>query len=202
MRLFYSAASPFVRKVLVLLRETNQLDDVEIVAATGTPLDSTSMPTDHNPLGKIPTLVLDNEKALFDSRVICRFLDDRAGGVLYPSGLELWDTLTLEAMADGVMDAAILMVYEKRLRAEEMISNDWMQGQWGKVSRALDATEDQWIDHMAGPLDMAQVALGCALSYLDFRHGDRNWREGRPKLAAWEAKFAQRESMVATVPAG
>jgi len=95
MQLFHSPTSPFVRKVLVLLRETGQLEDVEVVPAAGSPLDAAKMPTAHNPLGKIPALTRPDGPALFDSRVICRFLDDRAGGKLYPQAPRLWECLTL-----------------------------------------------------------------------------------------------------------
>ncbi len=200
MQLFQSPTSPFARKVIVLLKETGQEADVEMLGAAGTPLDAANMPTAHNPLGKIPALVLDDGMALFDSRVICQFLDDRAGGVMYPAAPRRWESLTLEAMADGMVDAAILMVYEARIRPEDIRMNAWVEGQWSKVSRALDSLESNWAAYLAGPLDMGQIALGCALSYLDFRHNDRNWREGRVGLAQWEAEIAARPSMQATVP--
>jgi glutathione S-transferase len=148
-----------------------------------------------NPLGKIPTLERAGGPALYDSRVICRYLDDLAGGRLYPEKPRLWETLTLEATAHGVAEAAVLMVYEERLRPEEARSEAWVEGQWAKVARALDALEARWMSHLAGPLDMGQIATGCALGYLDFRHGRRDWRAGRPALAAWEAKFAARPAM-------
>lgn len=200
MRLYYSATSPYVRKVMVTLIETGQRDDVTLVPAAGTPLDPGSMPLDQNPLGKIPALARDDGPALYDSRVICRYLDDRAGGKLYPQGPRLWDTLTLEATADGILDAAILIVYESRVRPEDKRFADWTEGQWAKIARALDALEARWMDHLNGPLDMGQVAIGCALAYLDFRHGARNWRHGRPSLAVWDAEFAARPSMRATPP--
>ncbi len=200
MKLFYSPASPFVRKVMVLLAETGQLDAVEVVGATGTPIDPGTMPVDHNPLGKIPALVTDSGAAIFDSRVICRYLDDRAGGKLYPAGDALWPVLTLEALADGMLDAAILMVYEGRVRPEEIRYPAWVEGQWAKITRALDALEGPWAGQLGGALNMGQVAVACTLEYLDFRHGARDWRAARPKLAAWQKQFAQRESMLNTVP--
>lgn len=199
MQLYHAPASPFVRKVMVTLHETGQLDEVELVSATGTPVDSSQMPVSENPLGKIPTLVRPSGPALFDSRVICRFLDDRAGGGLYPAN-RVWEVLTLEALADGIMEAAVLMVYESRCRPEEKVHDFWVEGQWAKIGRALDALETRWISHLAGPLDMGQIATGCALGYLDFRHGDRNWRRGRDSLAEWEKAFAMREAMQATLP--
>ncbi len=129
-----------------------------------------------------------------------RYLDDRSGGRLYPPAPGLWKTLTLEATADGILDAAILMVYEVRIRPEDKRFGDWVEAQWAKVSRALDALEGRWAEHLNGPIDMGQVAVGCALSYLDFRHGDRNWRAGRPALAAWYGAFSARDSMAQTEP--
>ncbi|MEZ5911002.1 MAG: glutathione S-transferase [Paracoccaceae bacterium] len=200
MRLFHSPTTPFGRKVMVLLMETGQAGDIEVVGSAGTPLDSAGMPTAQNPLGKIPALELDDGTAIYDSRVICRYLDARAGGRLYPEAPGLWRTLTLEATADGMLDAAILMVYETRLRPEDKRFAPWVEGQWAKVARALDALEASWTDHLNGPLDMGAVAVGCALSYLDFRHGARHWRQARPKLAAWYGTFSQRDSMTATEP--
>lgn len=185
---------------MVVLQETGLLDQVSLISAAGTPVDVGSMPLAQNPLGKIPALERDDGPALYDSRVICRYLDTMAGDRLYPAAPRLWDTLTLEATADGILDAAILMVYETRVRPSDLRFDPWVEGQWGKVDRALDALETRWMSHLAGPLDMGQIAIGCALSYLDFRHAARDWRNGRPDLAAWEAVFAARPSMQATVP--
>lgn len=201
MRLFYSSTSPYVRKVTVLLRETGQLDRVELVSGSGTPVDPGQAPLQANPLGKVPALERDDGPALYDSRVICRYLDDMAGAGLYPQGPRLWDTLTVEATADGILDAAILMVYESRIRPEEVRYAPWVEGQWAKIDRALDALETRWMPHLQGPLDMGQIAVACALEYLDFRHAARGWRDGRPDLAAWGATFSARASMQATQPA-
>jgi len=200
LKLYQSPTSPYVRKILVLLHETGQMQDVELVGATGTPVDPGSMPLAQNPLGKIPALERGEGPALYDSRVICRYLDDRAGGRLYPKPPRLWDTLVLEATADGMLDAAILMVYETRLRPENLRLEAWVEGQWAKIARALEAVEASWMEHLHGPLDMGQVAIACALGYLDFRHGDRDWRKRCPRLKAWYADFAKRPAMEATVP--
>jgi glutathione S-transferase len=185
---------------MVLILEAGLVDQVKVDEVSGTPLLPGSLPVDRNPLGKIPALERNDGGVIYDSRVICRYLDDLAGASLYPDVPYLWETLTLEATADGIMDAAILMAYEVRLRPEGMRFPDWLEAQWTKVSRALDAIEEQWITHLNGPLDMSQVAVGCALAYLDLRHSARDWRAGRPKLAAWEAAFARRPSMLATRP--
>lgn len=199
MQLYSASASPFARKVLVTLHETAQVDDVKVVAASGSPLDASGMPTAHNPLGKIPALTRPDGPAIYDSRVICRYLDHRAKADLYPERT-MWETLTLEATADGIMDAAILMVYEARCRPENLQSADWVDGQWDKVSRALDTVSSRWMSHLAAPIDMGQIALACALGYLDFRHEDRAWRKGRDTLDDWFATFAARDSMQATRP--
>jgi len=199
MQLYDNPASPFCRKVQVLLHETGQTGDVETVYAVGHPLAPEKMPLAQNPLGKIPALVREDGPAIYDSRVICRFLDARAGAGLYPES-HLWDVLTLEATADGIMDAAVLMVYEVRARPEELRYQAWVDAQWDKVARGLDAIGARWMGHLAGRLDMGQIAIACALGYLDFRHDARGWRQGRNELAAWYEEFAKRPSMVATVP--
>lgn len=202
MKLHASPASPFVRKVQVLLHETGQSDDVDIVAAAGTAIDTGSLPLHVNPLGKIPTLERSNGTALYDSRVICRFLDDRAQAGLYSTGARQWELLTLEATADGLMEAAVLGIYEARLRPEEMQFQPWLDAQWGKVTRSLDVLETRWMSHLSGPVNIGQIAVGCGLGYLDFRYADRDWRKGRDGLAAWFDAFAQRDSMTATTPVG
>ncbi|MFW2588695.1 glutathione S-transferase [Sagittula sp. SSi028] len=199
MKLLYSPASPFVRKVMVALHETGQIDDVERVNVATTPLQADAALATANPVGKIPALVRENSPTLYDSRVICRFLDARAEAGLYPEA-RIWDTLTLEATAHGIMEAAVLIVYEERFRAPEHVSMDWIEGQWSKVARSLDALETRWMSHLNGPLDMGQIAVGCALGYLDFRHDVRQWRIGRNDLAAWYDKMAQRPAMLATKP--
>jgi len=198
LRLLSSPASPFVRKVRVLLHETGQ-SDVEVADVKAHPLGGEAALNAAAPLGKIPALERDGGATLFDSRVICRFLDHRAQAGLYPA-THVWETLTLEALADGIMDATVISVYEKRARPEELWHQPWLDAQWDKVLRGLDALERQWMSHLHGPLDMGQIAVGCALGYLDFRHGDKAWRDGRDNLAAWHRVFADRPSMVATTP--
>jgi glutathione S-transferase len=200
MKLHYSPTSPYVRKVMVVLHETGQLADVELAAAHGTPLDSSQAPVAQNPLGKVPALERADGPALYDSRVITRYLDDRAGAGLYPSGKRHWDTLTIEATADGILDAALLMVYENRLRPEDRRFPEFVEGQWAKVSRAVQALNNIWISHLHGKMDMGQIAVGCALGYLDLRHDARGWRTGNQGLCDWYAGFADRPSMIATKP--
>lgn len=201
MKLFHSPTSPYVRKVLVLIAEAG-IEGIELIAAAGTPVAPDAGVIERNPLGKIPALCREDGPTLYDSRVICQFLDSSNKGRFYPDGAKRWDTLTVEATADGILDAALLMVYESRIRPEEIRYAPWVEGQWAKIDRALDVLETRWIDHLNGPMDMGQIAVACALGYIDFRHGSRDWRKGRPKLAAWEATFAKRPSMQATIPQG
>ncbi|MEZ5752571.1 MAG: glutathione S-transferase family protein [Paracoccaceae bacterium] len=204
MKLHYSPTSPYARKVLVLLHETGQTDSVELAFATGTPIDPQSMPVAANPLGKLPALERPEGCALYDSRVITRYLASLAPATapaLYPDSPRVWEILTLEATADGILDAALLMRYEVVTRPEDKRSAEWVEGQWAKIARSLDTLEARWMGHLEGPLCMGQIAVGCALGYLDFRFADRPWRTGRPALAGWEARFVQRASMQATLPA-
>jgi glutathione S-transferase len=200
--LLYSPTSPYVRKVDVLLREADLRDRVADVPGSGTPLEPNAETLLSNPLGKIPALIRDDGPTLYDSRVICRYLDTTlAGGRFYPEG-RLWEVLTLEATADGILDAALLMVYEARMRPDDKRHDPWVEGQWAKIARSLDAIEARWLSHLEGPVTMAQIAVACALGYVDFRHAARDWRAGRPGLAAWFAAFEDRPSMQATIPAG
>lgn len=201
MQLLSAGASPFVRKVRVLIHDTGQAGDVELVDVVTSPLATDPAVAAANPVGKIPALIRSDGPAIYDSRVICRYLDARAESRLYPES-RLWDVLTLEATADGIMDAAVLMVYEGRARPEDKRHEPWVEAQWARVVRSLDGIESRWMGHLAGRLDMGHIAVGCALGYLDFRHGERNWRQGHDALAAWYAEFAKRPSMEATAPAG
>lgn len=183
-----------------MLIELGLRDRVALVPTNGTPIDAGTLPVAQNPLGKIPALERDDGPTLYDSRVICRYLDDLGGNRLYPPTPALWEVLTLEATADGICDAAVLMVYETRLRPAEQRMADWVEAQWAKIARSLDALETLWLSHLHGPFGIGHIAVGCALGYLDLRMDDRHWREGRPGLAAWEAGIAARPSMQATRP--
>ncbi len=201
MRLIYSPASPFVRKVVVLMHEAGLSDKVTLNPVATTALNTADDARAANPLGKIPALVRDGDSTIFDSRVICRYLDDLAGSNLYPAD-RLWDVLTLEALADGIMESAVSMVYEVRLRPENEQSPAWIDAQWSKVTHALAALEANQFAAATGDVNMGQLAVACALGSRDFRHAGRNWQADFPKLAAWQQQIGQRASMMATTPAG
>ncbi|MEP5731388.1 MAG: glutathione S-transferase [Sulfitobacter sp.] len=200
MKLAYSPTSPYVRKVMMVLHETDQLSDITLETRATTPLDTNQALLSSNPLGKVPTLERAEGPALYDSRVICAYLNDRAQAALYGKGARHWDILTLEATADGILDAALSMTYEGRMRPEEKQMQGWMDAQWNKIARACTALNTRWMSHLAGPLDMGQIAVACALGYVDFRHDARGWRTGNDALASWYAEFDSRPSMQATQP--
>jgi glutathione S-transferase len=184
-----SPASPFGRKVKLSAALLNLSDRIEIVDAdTLNPEDSIRQ---QNPLGKIPALILENGDVLYDSRVIVDYLDHLAGGGrVIPNGPERFLALRDQALADGIMDAALLQVYEGRFRQEDKREPKWVDHQADKVRRGLDHAE-AYLSAPGQNLHIGQIALACALGYLDLRFGGR-WRETYPKLVAWLADFEAR----------
>jgi glutathione S-transferase len=201
MRLHYSPASPYVRKVLVLAHEAGLEAHIETVPASVSPVAVDTTVIADNPLGKIPCLVTDEGETLYDSRVIAAYLDSRhSGHKLFPhEGPTRWIALRREALADGICDASILCRYETVLRPKDRQWQDWLDGQRQKIERALDRLEAE-VESFAVLPDIGQIAVAVALAYRDFRFPDEDWRASRPKLAAWHATFAQRPSMQATAP--
>jgi glutathione S-transferase len=201
MKLFHGGGSPFVRKVMVVAHETGQVDKLELLDGGTTPVETNPELAKVNPIGKIPALILDDGTALSNSPVICEYLDSQhAGAKMVPaSGADRWEALRLQAVCDGLMDAAVNNRYETMVRPEGMRWDAWSAGQLGKVDRAIDALEAA-ADSLGDRVDIGTISVGCACGYLDFRYDDRNWRGSHPKLAAWYATFGQRASMQATTP--
>lgn len=201
MQLHTSGASPFGRKVKVVAIETGLLDRLEIVNhGPLSPIAANADIVARNPLGKVPCLVTDDGTALFDSRVICEYLDAAGGGRLFPpAGAARWRALRDQAQADGIMDAAVGTRYELNLRPEGMRWRDWSDGQMAKVQRSLDGFERDAAE-LAGRVDIGTLTLGCALGYLDFRFAEVDWRRDRGGLAAWFEGLAERPSFQQTVP--
>lgn len=193
MLLRYSATSPFARKVRLA------------AAVVGVPLDlqlaDTLDPADtlrhQNPLGKIPTLVTDDGECLYDSRVILTYLDQvSGGGTLLPKAPKAFiATLKLQALADGLMDAGVLLLYEARFRAPEKHEEKWLDHQRQKMARVLEALEAD-PPALDGNMGMGEISLACALGFLDFRFGGE-WRANHPRLVAWQEAFAARCPMFA-----
>lgn len=200
MKLFTHPASPYVRKALVAAHETGligRIERIDIAIAPTNPHDDLNR---SNPIGKIPTLVLDDGTALFDSRVICEYLDGlHAGPKLFPAGTDRWEVLRMQAIGDGILDAGVSIRYETFLRPEDKRWPDWIAGQKAKIARAVDALEPTAAG-LGDRVDIGTIACGVALGYLDFRFADDDWRGSHPELARWYERFGSRPSMRATVP--
>jgi len=192
MKLMSSLLSPYVRKVRIAAAIKGLSDAIELVA-TDTNVTNPEI-NRVNPLAKVPTLVVDGT-SIYDSHVICEYLDGRAAGPrLFPDQQpERIKTLTLAALGDGMLEAALLLVYEMRFRPQEKWHAPWQQRQQDKIDRALDHLEAEPPAWGESP-DYGHLTLACALGYLDFRH-EGKWRTGHPKLVAWLDGFAR------TVPA-
>ncbi|WXL26335.1 glutathione S-transferase N-terminal domain-containing protein [Ectopseudomonas mendocina] len=200
--LLFAPASPFVRKVLVLLRHTGQLDSVNVEEVQLTPNTPSQRVNSRNPAGKIPALCLPDGSTLHDSRVILDYFDHQhSGQPLIPrSGPQRWQQLTLASLADAIADAAILIRYETFLRPEELRSPEWLNSQQNKIERALQQFEQEAASGLSQSVNIATLSLGCALGYLDLRLPTLNWRERFPQLADWYSQFSQHPEMLATQP--
>ena len=200
MKLFHSATSPFVRKCLVAAHELGLMARIALVPSAPHPVNRDAGVVAHNPLGKIPTLVTDDGLVLYDSRVICEYLDSLAGGRLFPrDGAARWNALTLQSLGDGLLDAGVLIRYETFARPEPLRWPDWITGQTAKLTAGLAGIER----HAAAfddRVDIGTISLVCALGYLDLRFASLAWRDRHPATAAWFADFSARPSMLATRP--
>jgi glutathione S-transferase len=197
MKLRYSPTSPYARKVMVVAKETGLDGTIQIVE---TKLGPDSDITQQNPLGKVPTMVLDDGSAIFDSPVICEYVDSQSKGarMFPPAGPARWKALMMQALADGLMDASLARRGEM-MRPADKQSADALNKQASVMARVLDTLEKR-VAELDGPVTIGHVTVGCALGYLDLRFADDQWRKGRPKLAAWYEAFAKRPSMVASAP--
>ena len=200
MKMYYSSSSPFVRKCMFIAHHLGLADSIEKLPSAAHPVvrDQTILPS--NPLGKVPTLICDDGMVLFDSRVICEYLNDLGGGTFYPSdGNSRWRVLTEQSLADGILDAALLSRYEATVRPENLKWSDWTAGQMDKIATGL-AHFEKTLDPATQRIDIGTVTLGCALGYLDFRFDQFGWRGRFPKLAAWFETFSALPAMQATKP--
>lgn len=203
MKLRYSPTSPFVRKVLVLAIETGLDNRIERVPTTVMPMQPNEELSHQNPLMKLPTMVTDDGEVLFDSRVICEYLDGlHSGPKLFPSaGAARWTALRQQALGDGILDAGVLNRYETAVRPKDKQWPEWSAGQMRKIRNGLTALDEAAKGGgLGGALTIGQIAVGCALGYLDFRYAGESWRERHPALAKWYADFAKRKSMLTTAP--
>lgn len=189
MKLHWSPRSPFVRKVMIAAHELGLAGRIETVrTVVGFEQINDDLLPD-NPLNKIPTLVLDDGRAIFDSLVICQYLDETAGGALFAG--DKYEVLTRHALLNGFLDALILYRHERHRTAP---SEAALRAFARKTASALAALQAP----PAGRVDIGDITLGVACGYLDFRFADIDWRAKRPDLAAWYASFGERPSMTAT----
>jgi glutathione S-transferase len=199
MKLFHSQTSPYVRKCMFIAHHLGLADRIEKLPSAASPVNRDQSIIPSNPLGKVPTMILDDATVLFDSRVICEYLDQLGKGSFFPaSGAERWRVLTEQSLADGILDAALLARYEGTLRPENLRWSAWMAGQMDKINVGLVHAEKNFDG--SDRIDIGRVALGCALGYLDFRFGDLGWRKQCPTLAKWYEKFSALPAMEATRP--
>ena len=200
MKLFHSPASPYVRKCMVVAHETGLAARIELLPSAAHPVNRDRSIVERNPLGKVPTLITDDGDALYDSRVICEYLDARAGARLFPAaGPARWRALTDQALGDGILDAALLVRYETGMRPEPLRWADWTAGQLDKMHTGLARIEAQ-AEGLAGRVDIGTITLGCVLGYFDLRFAHLDWRQAHPRAAAWFEGFNARPAMQATVP--
>jgi glutathione S-transferase len=202
MKLRYSPTSPYVRKVMVTALETGLAERIERIPTMVAPTKPNEEVARENPLVKVPALTTDDGLVLYDSPVICEYLDTQhSGPKLFPaSGQARWLALRQQALGDGILDAAILGRYEI-LRPKEYQWQDWIDAQLRKVRGALAALEMQVeAGELAGPLTIGHITIACAVGYLDFRYASEEWRSKHRRLAAWADDIAKRRSIELTVP--
>jgi glutathione S-transferase len=201
MKLYYTNTSPFVRKVMVVAHETGLLGRIETAFLRPSPLGPDPILSRENPLSKIPVLITDDGLTIYDSAVICEYLDGlHQGKKLIPaSGPERWRVLRLQALADGILEAGVAVLYERTHRPKELHFAPWLDGQLTKVTQGLDALEGE-VQQFGGAPDLAQIAVGCTVGWIAFRELVPALREGRRALFAWYDTFSARQSMKATVP--
>jgi glutathione S-transferase len=202
MKLWFNPASPFARKVRIVARETGLDARIEEIGVMVNPVKPNPELARENPLVKIPALTTPAEGTLYDSGVICEYLDSlHDGPPLFPkAGSARWQALRLHALADGMLEAAVLMRYESAVRPQALQWGEWTAGQLGKVRAGLDALEREcaaWGERFG----IGEITAACALGYLDFRFPEEKWRAGRPAIERWFAGVSRRASVGQTAPA-
>jgi len=201
MKLRYSPSSPFVRKVSVFAIEAGLDKRIERVPTN--PMKRADVAASPNPLGKVPCLETDDGMVLYDSPVILEYLDTQHGGppLIPREGRARWDALRRQALADGILDATVLTFVET-LRQPERQSRGFIAHQRAAVERTVAALDREAaaLPDPSGRPDVAAIAIGCALGFVDFHFKDFDWRTKHPALGSWYDVFARRPSMTATTP--
>ncbi len=201
MKLIFAPASPFARKVRVLIIELGLQDSVTLVdAGAVSPVSNNGDLNSVNPLGMLPALKLDNGDSLSDSPLICEYLNDLADGPFFPSDANRrFRTLGLQALADGMLDLSVALRYETTFRPKQLRWQTWIDFQNEKVQRGLDKLESLCNQFEPTAL-IGEITVACVLGYLDFRFADLDWRTGRPALTDWFEQIMLLESLANTRP--
>ena len=200
MKLFYSPLSPFARKCLIIANQLNLLDRIELISTTAHPIQRNQTIVVNNPLGQIPTLILDDGQVVHDSRVIAEFLNHLGQGHFFPIESALrWLALTQQSLADGILDSAILTHCERAIRPETYRWSEWVDGQMDKIATGLALFERE-VAEFGARMDIGTVSCACALGYIELRFPDYAWRATYPNLAAWFKLFNQLPALQATLP--
>jgi glutathione S-transferase len=195
MKLYWSSNSPYARKVVVVTKELRIDDRVKLIETSAMPTKENPELSALNPVTRIPTLQLNTGEVLFDSSLICEYLDEFSDGGLLPMlGPARRQVLKLELFGLDIMDRAVVCRQET-LRPESYRWSGWVDAQFDRIGKVLDV-----LDANAPALDpdLGSITVGCALEYLDFRFGDRPWRSRRPRLTAWQEQVVLRPSMTST----
>nr|WP_059392846.1 glutathione S-transferase [Pseudomonas toyotomiensis] len=200
-KLYYASTSPYVRKVMVVAHVLGLIEQIEKLDSAAHPIQRDERIARFNPLAKVPALQTPDGVSLYDSRVICEYLNASVDGALFPAkGAERWTSLVRQALGDGLLDAALLARYEATARPPEKHWSAWVEAQLSKISAALGEIETQAAHWRSEPDDIGLITIGCALGYLDFRFAEFDWRSEYPATAKWFAEFEQHPAMLATRP--
>lgn len=198
MKLFYSSRSPFVRKVLITAHEVGLADKIELLSSSAHSVERDRTIIAHNPLGQVPTMILDDGTMLADSGVICAYLDNIGSGAMFPEvGKMRWQALVDQAMSDGLMTASLIARYEVAMRPEASFWQAWLDAHLDKIGTTLEAFE-RHAGAYGDRFDIGLASLASALSYLDLRFENLAWRNRYPALATWYARLQDRPSIRAT----
>lgn len=196
MKIYFSPFSPYVRKCLVTAHELGLDGRVQLLPSNANPVQRDQEIIAKNPLGKVPTFITDDGAVLYDSRVICEYLDELGGGRLFPrSGAARWEALTLQALGDGILDGALLARYEDVARPEALRWPEWRAGQLDKAETALAYLQAHPDVLDPGRVDIGTLTVACALWYLDLRFEGFGWRSRYSMVAAWYDRFSARPSL-------
>jgi glutathione S-transferase len=200
MKLTFSPASPFARKVRIAAIELGLIDKIELTPASVAPGTANEDYSRITPLKKLPVLITNDGDVILDSYVIVEYLNEMAGGSLIPDyGPRRWKAKTNHSLINGMLDSMLLCRYEKMVRPQGLQWQAWSDDHWNRAWTGMARFENM-PDVLNGPFDISQIGLVCVLGYADFRFADCGWRKAYPKLDAFHQKMLERPSVKVSVP--